>query len=211
MLGERIGEFLLESLSDQSKLPPLSFEGTLAPLNRICDLLHQQCRDQRFVVVLDEFDSIHPELYRMGALAETFFSNLRTLSAKKNFAFLFIGGENMPFIIAAQGDELNKLRRESLTYFSRTEEWPDFCSLVERPVRQQITWYPSALNALFDCTNGHPYYTKLVCGEILRKAVQERDADITASEVEVGVARALASSDINSFAHLWKDGIGGTR
>jgi hypothetical protein len=211
MLGDRISEFLLECLDNQARVPPLSFEGTLAPLNRICDLLFQQSPHLRFVVVLDEFDSIHPELYRMGALAETFFSNVRTLSAKRNVAFVLIGGEKMPFIIAAQGDELNKCRCESLTYFSRTDEWPDFCSLVQCPVARQITWHPSALNALFDCTNGHPYYTKLVCGEIFRKAVQERDAEITASEVAVGIARSIASSGSNSFTHLWKDGIGGTR
>jgi hypothetical protein len=93
ILGGRISEFLLECLGDQTKVPPLNFEGTLAPLNRICDLLFQQSQDHRFVVVLDEFDSIHPELYRMGALAETFFSNLRTLSAKRNFALLLIGGK----------------------------------------------------------------------------------------------------------------------
>jgi hypothetical protein len=161
MLGDRISEFLLECLCDHTKVPRLNFEGTLAPLNRICELLFQQSRDRRFVVVLDEFDSIHPELYRMVALAETFFSNLRTLSSKRNVAFVLIGGENMPFVIAAQGDELNKFRCESLTYFSRIDEWPDFCSLVQRPVSQHITWHPSALNALFDCTNGHPYYTKL--------------------------------------------------
>ena len=211
MLGNRISEFLLEYLDNHAKVPPLNFEGTLAPLSRISDLLFQHNRDLRFIVVLDEFDSIHPELYRMGALAETFFSNLRTLSAKRNLAFVLVGGEKMPFIIAAQGDELNKFRCESLTYFSRIDEWPDFCSLVQRPVARQITWHPSALNALFDCTNGHPYYTKLVCGEIFRKAVHERDAEITASEVAGGIARAIASSGSNSFTHLWKDGIGGTR
>jgi hypothetical protein len=211
MLGDRISEFLLEYLDNQAKVPSLNFEGTLAPLSRISDLLFQQSRDLRFIVVLDEFDSIHLELYRMGALAETFFSNLRTLSAKRNLTFVLVGGEKMPFIIAAQGDELNKFRCESLTYFSRIDEWPDFCSLVQRPVARQITWHPSALNALFDCTNGHPYYTKLVCGEIFRKAVHERDAEITASEVAVGIARAIASSGSNSFTHLWKDGIGGTR
>jgi hypothetical protein len=211
MLGERISEFFLAYLPASSSERNLSFDGTLAPLNRLADELASSVPQDRFVIVLDEFDGIHPELYRMGALAETFFANLRTLSAKRNVAFILVGGENMPFIISAQGDELNKFSYESLTYFSRVNEWQDFCSLVQKPVSDQIEWYDSALNALFVWTNGHPFYTKSVCAEILRRAVDERDAEITAAEVQLGVVSAIGTLDTNSFAHLWKDGIGGTR
>jgi hypothetical protein len=211
MLGERISEFFGGFLSGDTKSDGSNFDGTLAPLNRLADRLGVELPSHRFVVVLDEFDGIHPELYRMGPLAETFFSNLRTLSAKRNVAFILVGGENMPFIISAQGDELNKFFHESLTYFSRVSEWQDFCSLVQKPVAGEIEWYDSALNSLFVWTNGHPYYTKLVCAEIFRHAVQERDAEITASEAELGVVKAIGVLDTNAFAHLWKDGIGGSR
>lgn len=211
MLGERISEFFLSFLPGTTEFASLSFDGTLAPLNRIADRLAATIPSHRFVIMLDEFDGIHPELYRMGALAETFFSNLRTLSAKRNVAFILVGGENMPFIISAQGDELNKFFHEPLTYFSRVAEWVDFCALVQKPVQGEIEWYDSALNALFAWTNGHPCYTKLVCAEILRQAVQEKDAEVTASEVESGAIRAIGGLDTNAFAHLWKDGIGGTR
>ena len=77
------------------------------------------------IFILDEFDEIHPEMYRFGALAETFFSNLRTLSAKKNVAFLLVGGEKMPFVMSAQGDQLNKFISEGLDFFVRGEEWED--------------------------------------------------------------------------------------
>jgi hypothetical protein len=210
MLGERISEFFGDFIPG-GIVTDLNFDGTLAPLNRLADRLIAELPQKRFVIVLDEFDGIHPELYRMGPLAETFFSNLRTLSAKRNVAFILVGGENMPFIISAQGDELNKFSHESLTYFSRVNEWQEFCSLVQKPVAGELEWYESALNSLFVSTNGHPYYTKLVCAEIFRRAVQERDAEIAASEAEPGVATTIATLDTNAFAHLWKDGIGGSR
>ena len=208
LLGERLAECLVDP---DVELTGLNFEGTLAPLNKLADKLYANNPLRKYIFILDEFDGIHPELYRSGALAETFFANLRTLSAKKNIGFILVGGENMPHIISAQGDELNKFARESLTYFSRAEEWSDFCELVERPVRGQIQWHTEALNALFAVTNGHPYYTKQICAEIFKRALADRDADITAEEVARGISKAVSALDTNSFAHLWKDGVGGGR
>lgn len=104
-------------------------------MSKTADTLFQNSPEKKFVFVLDEFDEIDPDLYRFGALAEAFFSNLRTLSSKQNVAFLLVGGEKMPFVMSAQGDQLNKFVSERLDYFSRAEEWADFVKLVCKPYR----------------------------------------------------------------------------
>jgi hypothetical protein len=165
---------------------------------------------RRFVIVLDEFDEIHPELYRFVALAEVFFSNLRTLSAKPNIAVVLVGGENMPFIISAQGDQLNKFIREPLDYFSCNNEWDDFVELVRQhrqPNTIPLNWYDAAPTELFNITNGHPYYTKLLCARVFQNAVADRDSEITVDEVRRAVTDLVEQLDTNAFAHFWKDGI----
>ncbi len=206
-LGERVAEFLLSFVPDGSRPPAPVFTDTLAPLARICDLLLKHVPSKRFVIILDEFDEIPQELYRLGALAETFFANLRTLTAKRNLAVLLVGGENMPFIVAAQGDQLNKFVRESLSYFSRGDEWGDYVTLVRMPAGSSLNWHESAINELFTITNGHPYYTKLLCARVYSTAVSERDTDISVSEVRRAVEHLVSSLDTNAFAHLWRDGI----
>jgi hypothetical protein len=146
-------------------------------------------------------------MYRYGPLAEAFFSNIRTLSAKKNMAVMLVGGENMPFIMSAQGDQLNKFVKEPLDYFSRGDEWDDFCDLAKQKGRVPLNWYESALSELFNFTNGHPYYTKLLCGRIFLTAVSERDTEITSEEVRRAAMRLIDTLDTNAFAHFWKDGI----
>lgn len=210
-LGGLIWDFLIAYLPGPPPTTPPSFVGTLAPLSRLADQLLKAVPDKKFVVILDEFDEIPPELYRMGPLAETFFANLRTLSGKKNIAFMLIGGENMPFIVSAQGDQLNKFVRESLNYFSRTDDWGDYIQLVTAPVAETLRWHDSAISKLFALTNGHPYYTKLICSRVYNTAVSEKDADITVTEVQRSYDRLISILDTNSFAHLWKDGIQGTR
>lgn len=213
-LGASIAGRLIRYLPPADRPTELNFRGSLAPLNQIAELLFESCPQRRFVIILDEFDEIHPEMYRFGALAEAFFSNLRTLSAKRNIALVLVGGENMPFIIGAQGDQLNKFVREPLDYFSRSNEWDDFVELARQsrqPDTMPLNWYDSAINELFNFTNGHPYYTKLVCARVFQNAVAERDSEVTVDEIRRAVTDLVEQLDINAFAHFWKDGIPQTR
>ncbi len=207
-LGVELYEALQRERRGASAVTQPAFEGTLAPLVKLSDLLSKEEPNLRFVFVLDEFDEIAPEMYRFGPLAEAFFSNIRTLSSKKNVAFLLVGGEKMPFVMSAQGDQLNKFTSEQLDYFNRSEEWFDYQDLVRRPVQGKLHWDDSSVAALFELTNGHPYYTKLLCSAEFQEAVAERDADFTAADVFASAKRLVSSLDSNSFAHLWKDGIG---
>jgi len=210
-LGTQLFDFLSLHLPDDVRSPEPLFEGSLAPLNAMAKVLESKCPNKRFVIILDEFDEIHPEMYRFGALAEAFFSNLRTLAARKNLAFILVGGEKMPFIIGAQGDQLNKFVREPLDYFSRSDEWADYVELVTGPVRGSLNWTESALNKLFSLTNGHPYYTKLLCAKIFATAVAQRDTEIITSDIRHALNSKISELDTNSFAHFWKDGINAER
>jgi hypothetical protein len=185
------------------------FTGSLAPLGRLMDFLIRDVPTKRFVLVIDEFDEINPELYRYGSLAETFFLNIRTLSSKPNIAFVLVGGERLTFVMSAQGEKLNKYESEFLNSFQQQAEWKDYEQLIRHPCESQIRWHDNAIRAIYDETNGHPYYTKLICSRVFDNAVQARDAEITQLEILSCLPQLIASLDINMFAHFWKDGIQG--
>lgn len=205
-LGENIQNFLLNYMP-ASDVVAADFRESLADLNLTAKKLEFRHPEKRFVVILDEFDEIHPEMYRSGPIAETFFANLRTLAARKNLAFILVGGEKMPFIIGAQGDQLNKFSRETLDFFSRSNEWAEYLELITQPVDGQLNWDDEAINLIFTLTHGHPYYTKLLCSKIVSIAIAERDTEIIASDVSGGLSVLLSELDTNAFAHLWKDGL----
>lgn len=209
-LGENIFNFLHEHLPLSEQFVP-DFSDSISALNHSARLLEKRHPNMRFIIVLDEFDEIHPEMYRLGALAETFFANLRTLAARNNLAFILVGGERMPFIIGAQGDQLNKFFREPLDFFSRSSEWNEYLELVAKPVENKLNWDDAAINDVFTLTNGHPYYTKLLCSKIVNIAAIERDTEIIPSDVSYGLNTLLAELDTNAFAHMWKDGINAER
>lgn len=210
-LGNAVAKKLLVRVPADALPSNLDFQGSLAPLNEIAKILSECFPGRKYVLILDEFDEIHPDMYRYGPLAEAFFSNLRTLSAKKNIAVLLVGGENMPFIMGAQGDQLNKFVREPLDYFSRSVEWEEFCDLARQKGIVPLNWYESALNELFNYSNGHPYYTKLLCNRVFQNAIAERDTEVTVDEVRRAIPDLIETLDTNAFAHFWKDGIASGR
>jgi hypothetical protein len=206
-LGKEIVELVVRTLPGRSNVGEIKFDGSLAAALPIVRRAQELNASGKYVLIIDEFDEIHPELYLQGNLAETFFANLRALAASENLCIVLIGGENMPFIMERQGQKLNKFVRFGLDYFSRIDEWDDFKLLVRKPTDNQITWYDDAVTAIFNVTNGNPYFAKSVCANVYAKCVREKDAEVGDDEIRQAIQSEVSSLDTNSFAHLWQDGI----
>ena len=206
-LGDELAELMSPFVPEQ-KFDFFNFEfsGSLAPLVKMAKSIAKFDPKKRFVILFDEFDEMHPDLYRQGTLAETFFANIRALTTCENVAFVLIGGENMPFVMDRQGQKLNKFIKEPLDYYSRDLEWSDYTALIRQPTGNLMYWHDQALAEVFNISNGNPYFTNHVCAQVLRIAVSQRDNDITLDEVEFAVSKELSTLDPNSFVHLWQDG-----
>lgn len=207
LLGESIEAFIRLHLPSTVAVEQSDFDGSLAPLGGLSSLAFQYCPEKRFVITIDEFDEFPQEMYLRGSLAETFFANLRSISRKKNICLVFVGGENMPYVMDRQGQKLNNFARFNLSYFSREQEWSDFQKLIRVPSEGTLIWHDDAISAIHNASNGNPYFAKLICASVFEIAVKERDTDITASEVAVAIDIVVSRLGANSFAHLWQDGI----
>ena len=208
-LGRRLEEHFSRRLAQPSAWEPRDYSSSLSPLNQLLEGLRREDESNRFVVILDEFDEINESLYSHGELANTFFLNLRTLASKRNLAFVLVGAERMPHLMASQGEKLNKFARELLDSFDQKTEWSDFSSLVRDPVAGSIVFHESALRKLYDLTDGHPYFTKALCAEAYELALRATDAEISDMDVERAAQRLVTSLDTNAFAHYWRDGTRG--
>ena len=63
------------------------------------------------------------------------------------------------------------------------------------------------MSEIFNTTSGNPYFAKILCASAFRRAVSEKDADITAVEVRRATEAEISGMGANFFAHLWQDGI----
>ena len=206
-LGEKLDDFVRGALPPGEDYRTGDYSGTLAPLVSLCQRLSEVEPERRFVVILDEFDEIAQDLYLQGPLAEVFFANLRALTGLPNFCLLLVGGENMPYVMDRQGHKLNRFSRINLTYFSRSDEWEDFEQLIRRPAQDVLEWHLDAISEVFAYSSGNPYFAKSICKEVMKRAVAERDADVSAEEVRQAVQARVPDFESNQFVHLWQDGI----
>ncbi|PKH04759.1 ATP-binding protein [Moritella sp. Urea-trap-13] len=208
-LGENIEFFLSQYLPQDVNWSSTPMNGSLAPLSRLIMMLQKLEPKKRFLIIIDEFDEINQELYRYSEIAETFFLNIRSLSGKGNMSFCLIGAERMSFVMASQGEKLNKFSRESLDIFKQDDEWQDYEDLVKSNIKDTIIWHDNAIRAIYNITNGHPYFTKQICSKVFDNAVQSRDSEISLEEVEKSVGTLIPELDVNAFQHFWRDGIQG--
>ena len=205
-LGETIVEEMsLISMFKHIKTP--KFNSSLAPLTAYFRSVHQTAETYRFIIILDEFDEIPSDMIQIGNnIGRTFFNNIRGMNHLGYVGFILVGGENMQIIREAI-DQLNAMSVFQVDYFDKDQYWLDFQDLVRKPVEDTIEFNDAAINALYEITEGHPFYTKLICQEIYETACNERNAYITKDNVDKAVQMLIKTLDLNRVSHLWIDGI----
>lgn len=207
----KLGELLCKRLRREEtrlrQMTPPNFSDALAPLADFLDDAMEILGDKRIVFILDEFDELPPDLYRIDELGNALFLTLRSISARDPIGFLLVGGEKMAHITKYQGSKLNKWKDEQVDYFSRETEWQDYRNLVTKPVYNSLEYSERALEQLYRYSAGNPYFTKLLCADILRAALERHDCYITEDEVEKAVDKAAQEVSEYTFQHFWDDGI----
>ena len=207
-LGKRIVRLVSgTSTSIKAGIDPPSFERALSPLIEYFEDARDILPNHRFIIILDEFDEIPPEILQVGnSTGQTFFNNIRAISSTGYVAFVLVGGENMQLILEST-DQLNKMNSFRVDYFDKETYWDDFQELVRRPVKGIIEFNDEAINALYEMTEGHPYYTKAICSKIFATSREARNAYISEDNVQIAVQDTIKSLNLNSVSHIWIDGI----
>ena len=206
-MGRMIAKRIRKSATRFASLPMPEFSDSLSPLNEFVEDLLDAHPEARLLIVLDEFDELPIELYKRGSIGDAFFLSLRTLSGKSRVGVVLVGGEKIAPIMSAQGDQLNRFSPMSVDYFRRDEHWEDFVDLVRKPVKDSIAYSDAAIETIFLWSQGNPYFSNLICTEIINNCYARKDAFVTEFEVLEAAEKACQLAGVNSFQHFWEDGV----
>lgn len=206
-LGEMLATRLPRLDQRISHLRAPSFDEALSPLVKLLDEVSDIISDRRLIIILDEFDELPASLYARGPLGDAFFLTLRSISSRPTLGIVIVGGEKMRNIMDSQGDQLNKWNVIAVDYFNRETDWVDYRELIQRPVAGSLEYTEDALTTLHEFAAGNPYFTKLVCQNVFRTAIEQRDCHITATEIHEAVKVTVNEVKSNTFQHFWEDGI----
>ncbi len=208
-LGKTIVDQISRAAASFGHIEKPQFESALSPLRDYLQDVKTVSPEpnHKFIIILDEFDEIPPDMLQVSSsVGQTFFNNIRAISSTGHVGFVLVGGENMQ-IIRESTDQLNKMSSFRVDYFDKEQYWSDFQDLVRRPMKNTIEFNNEAINALYEITEGHPFYTKAICREIYTTACEARSAYISEDNVEKAVQVTIESLDLNAVSHFWIDGI----
>ena len=171
------------------------------------DLLASGLPARKLLIVLDEFDELPSGLYRQSDEARAFFNTLRGLMTLRDVSVILVGGERTNYVLASHGQALNLLKQQRLDVFSRQDQLQDFADLVRHPTAGLLDFTDQAVATLAALTGGHPFYARMLCGDLHREMVERRDSSVTPREITAAAALTLDTAAMTNFAHYWEDGI----
>ncbi len=179
---------------------------SLQPFSEFLDEVRFLEPDRQILVIVDEFDELPNAAFERGGPGDPMFKALKSLSSEGECGFFLVGGESLELALSRQGDRLNAFGEIHVDYLGQDER-ADFHDLVTRPVSAYLDFESVAVDDLYDRTGGHPFFTLLVCRQILEQARSRADAHITTTEVASAYRNALEAAPASTFAHIWFDHI----
>ncbi|TOI48511.1 phosphoribosyltransferase-like protein [Vibrio parahaemolyticus] len=183
------------------------FCGSLHPLVSFIEDIMIICNSTKIVIVLDEFDEIPSQLYPYTEAGDSFFHSLRSLSGASSegrLSLMLVGGENMSVIMQTT-DKLNKFDAHNVGYFDKSKSWKQFSSLVKEPVAGIMEYSDEAILALYDVTEGNPFYTKFIAKNLYNEMAEKHNSYISSDEMKKSISETMLSMEAINLNHFWSD------
>lgn len=154
-------------------------------------------REPRFAIVVDEFTYLFEVLRRSHVSPaehdqlRDFMRHWKGLLEAKLFSALVVGQDTMPHFLRAFPNEFSVMHTERLDYLTPEETE----HLADVPIRNDdgtSRFAGYALSAVPMYTDGHPFFTQIVCDRIVAVANEERRAEIAEFDVEAAIETLLS-------------------
>jgi len=176
------------------------FGAGLGRLVPFVDDLVEAHPDQKFVVIIDEFDDLDPSLYT-GERGKQFIKALRSVS-EAGLTFFFVGSERMDEIFTRHQSDLNKWINERLDRIASRE---DCRALIADPLTGSIEFSAEAVDFIIDYAAGNPFYMHTFCYQLMLRCLKEYRTYIDINDAYAVRQHLLSSVGPANFAHFWED------
>ena len=183
------------------------FSGSLFPLEEYITKLKRIDIELKFVFILDEFDRINDEFFLPGKLGDTLSLNIgKGINELRYVGFILVGSENM-HLLDRQGINYNSYQEREVDTFDKEKQYDSYKKIITEPVSPYFEFNNEAVDLIFNMTNGNPYFTNLICVEIFKSALKDKDYEVDFPLAKKAIETIITSSQKSHFEHFWSDGI----
>lgn len=164
-------------------------------------------KEQRLVLLFDEFDvldMVQREKLSNTAAANQLFATLRRwLREESRLAFVFALGRNLEDLDSDFLSTFKGSQTVQVSVFSRE----DTVALITAP--ESLRYTNEAIDEVYTLTNGHPYFTQLLCSLCFDRAYGQQFVGnfsqplmVTVEDVDMLIPTLFSRAD-NVFAWIW--------
>lgn len=149
--------------------------------------------------LLDEYELLEAKIQEgiLGADVLLVFSSL--LESRHRVSFLFTGSTNLedrnPDLWKPL---LGKSLYRKISYLSRS----DAARLVTEPVAGAVRYTPGTVEAVYRLTGGHPFYTQVVCQNLIDLILEEDRGNPSEADLEK-IVREIVANPLPQMIYTW--------
>jgi AAA+ ATPase superfamily predicted ATPase len=160
----------------------------------------QQRSPGRIVLfLLDEYELIEAKI-RDGSLSESTIHYLAgVLESPHRVSFIFTGSTNLEDRrVEVWKSLLGKSIYRKISYLSRG----DTGRLITEPVRESVTYTADLVEAIFRLTGGQPFYTQVICQNMVDLLMEEGKNDPLPADLE-RIVRDIVDNPLPQMIYSW--------
>lgn len=208
--GQSLAKVLLalaQSISQVFELPSpryVDFENNeLSFENVFLETVEMRLEEnQRLLILIDEFDIVREtEKERVPVASREFTALLqRLINSEKRLSFVLVAGSSLSALPGYMQSVFRLGATVEVSFLDREETK----YLIVEPTKDTLIYSEPAIESIFNLTNGHPYFTQLLCQEIFNHAAFSKSMAVGLDEVEAATKRSLVSG-MGAFSWIWNE------
>jgi AAA+ ATPase superfamily predicted ATPase len=189
-LNEKIGPADLFKTTTDSSFK--AFSGFL-------DAIHDKYSGKHILFLIDEYEIIESKIEE-GSLSKNFIPFLAgTLESEKPVSFIFTGSSQ---IDQRKGSIWQVLFGKSLFRNVSFLSKMDTERLIKEPVKEIIEYQPETINQIYKLTYGQPFYTQVVCQNIVDYVNQKQRTNIQLEDLDI-VINEILENPLPQMIYFW--------
>jgi len=170
---------------------------------RFLDAVEQRLApNQQLLILIDEFDIIREtEKERIPVASREFTALLQGLiNSEKRVSFILVAGSNLGALPGHLQSVFRLGAAVEVTFLGIAEAR----HLIVKPAKDILAYSEEAIQKIINLTNGHPYFTQLLCQEIFSRAIFTGRRSVDLAEVEAATKQSLVSG-MGAFSWIWNE------
>ncbi|MEW6752238.1 MAG: hypothetical protein AB1505_14845 [Candidatus Latescibacterota bacterium] len=201
---EKVTREMVKSLPGSAPVPEdYDYGGTEGStykvFDRLLDDIHRRYPERAILLLLDEYELMESKIAE-GTLSPQFVTYLAgILESERGISFVFTGSKRL------DGRDIDLWRvlfakslYRNVSFLSKSDTF----RLVAEPIRQHAAFEDDVLEAIYRLTAGQPFYTQVVCQNIVDHLNEHQKTQVALADLDA-VVEAILANPLPQMMYFW--------